>query len=52
MDMPQPLRKLIFTHYETGLYTQEAISDMVYCHRTTVRDIIHLYQREGSVDAK
>jgi hypothetical protein len=25
---------------------------MVHCPRTTVRDIIHLYQREGSVDAK
>jgi transposase len=52
MDTTQSLCKFIVAHYETGLYTQEAISNMFHCHRTTVRDIIHLYQREGSVDAK
>lgn len=51
MDTPQNVREIIVKHHQTGLYTQQQIANMVGRSRSTVRDVMHHFEREGTVSA-
>jgi transposase len=52
MDTPLRIRSAIITHPQTGFYTQQQISNMLNRSRSTVRDVIHHFQRHGTSSPK
>ena len=50
MDTPTTLRELIIHHYQTGLYSQQQISNIVQCPRSTVGDIIRHFNQQGTTN--
>jgi transposase len=52
MDTPLSIGNIIVQHYESGLYTQQQIANMVRRPRSTVRDIIHHYEATKTPDVQ
>ena len=48
MDTPQAIRDAIIAHHQTGLYTQKQIGDMLDRSRSTIRNIIKNFHRNGT----